>query len=44
MRRYAALEAETGLSAGYKRCGSVNVARTQDRLTALRRGQAKAAS
>ncbi|WP_332690615.1 GcvT family protein [Bosea sp. (in: a-proteobacteria)] len=34
---YASLEAETGLATGWKRCGSVSVARTQDRMTQLRR-------
>ncbi len=39
---YAGLEAETGLSAGYKQCGGVIVARTSDRLTQLRRTAATA--
>ncbi len=39
---YARLEAETGLSAGYKQCGGVIVARTQDRMTQLRRTAATA--
>src|SRR5205809_5928608 len=30
---YASLEAETGLSAGYKQCGGVTVARTEARMT-----------
>src|SRR5580704_1742127 len=30
---YDRLEEETGLSAGFRRCGGVTVARTQDRLT-----------
>ncbi|HEY3953852.1 MAG TPA: FAD-dependent oxidoreductase [Streptosporangiaceae bacterium] len=34
---YQRLEAETGLSAGYKPCGGVTVARTADRLIQLRR-------
>ena len=34
---YARLEQETGLSAGFKRCGGVTVARTEDRMTQLRR-------
>src|SRR6201988_5127775 len=34
---YARLEAETGLSAGFRRCGGLIVARTADRLTQLRR-------
>ena len=29
---YAALEAETGLATGWKQCGSVNVARTVERM------------
>ena len=39
---YAELEAETGLSAGYKRCGGVTVARTEDRMIQLRRTAASA--
>jgi heterotetrameric sarcosine oxidase gamma subunit len=39
---YQRLEAETGLSAGYKPCGGVTVARTADRLTQLRRTAAAA--
>ena len=34
---YAGLEAETGLATGWKRCGSLSVARTPDRMTQLRR-------
>src|SRR3954454_11655661 len=34
---YERLEAETGLSTGFRRCGGVTVARTQDRLTQLKR-------
>src|SRR5262249_19987539 len=34
---YARLEAETGLSTGWKQCGSLAVARSQDRLVQLRR-------
>ncbi|HRK23866.1 MAG TPA: FAD-dependent oxidoreductase [Beijerinckiaceae bacterium] len=34
---YASLEAETGLATGWKRCGSVSVARTPERMTQLRR-------
>ena len=41
---YSQLEDETGLSAGYKRCGGVIVARTQDRMTQLRRTAATAAA
>ncbi len=39
---YSELEAETGLATGWKRCGSVAVARTPDRMTALRRSVAVA--
>ena len=39
---YSELEAETGLSTGYKRCGGVTVARTEDRMTQLRRTAASA--
>ena len=41
---YAPLEAETGLSAGYKQCGGVTVARTPERMTQLRRTAATAAA
>jgi 4-methylaminobutanoate oxidase (formaldehyde-forming) len=41
---YAELETETGLSAGYKQCGGVTVARTEDRMTQLRRTAANAAA
>jgi glycine cleavage system aminomethyltransferase T/glycine/D-amino acid oxidase-like deaminating enzyme len=39
---YAALEEETGLSSGYKQCGGLIVARTEDRMTQLRRTAATA--
>jgi 4-methylaminobutanoate oxidase (formaldehyde-forming) len=39
---YAELEDETGLSAGYKQCGGVTVARTEDRMVQLRRTAASA--
>src|SRR5215471_542300 len=39
---YDRLEAETGLATGFRRCGGVTVARTQDRMTALRRTAATA--
>jgi heterotetrameric sarcosine oxidase gamma subunit len=39
---YAKLEAETGLSAGYRQCGGLIVARTADRMTQLRRTAATA--
>src|SRR5487761_334751 len=39
---YQHLEAETGLSAGYKPCGGITVARAADRLVQLRRTAAAA--
>lgn len=39
---YAGLEAETGLSSGYKQCGGVTVARTPERMVQLRRTAATA--
>jgi 4-methylaminobutanoate oxidase (formaldehyde-forming) len=39
---YERLEAETGLSAGFRRCGGVTVARTEERMTQLRRTAATA--
>src|SRR6266700_2878787 len=39
---YGRLEAETGLATGFRRCGGVTVARTADRMTALRRTAATA--
>ena len=41
---YAALEAETGLSTGYRQCGGLIVARTEDRMVQLRRTAATAAA
>ena len=41
---YASLEQETGLATGWKRCGSLNVAKTKDRLTLMRRQMARAKS
>jgi glycine cleavage system aminomethyltransferase T/glycine/D-amino acid oxidase-like deaminating enzyme len=41
---YAGLEKETGLATGWKQCGSVNVAATPERLVALKRNFANAAS
>ncbi len=41
---YSELEDEVGLSAGFKRCGGVTVARTEDRMTQLRRTAASAAA
>ncbi|HEX7435876.1 MAG TPA: FAD-dependent oxidoreductase [Caldimonas sp.] len=34
---YAKLEAETGLATGWKQCGSVNVARTPERMRSLKK-------
>src|SRR4051794_6600158 len=39
---YASLEAETGLSTGYRNVGGVIVARTEDRMVQLRRTAANA--
>jgi heterotetrameric sarcosine oxidase gamma subunit len=39
---YADLESETGLATGFKRCGGVTVARTEDRMVQLRRTAATA--
>jgi 4-methylaminobutanoate oxidase (formaldehyde-forming) len=39
---YSRLEDETGLSAGFKRCGGLTVARSEDRMTQLRRTAATA--
>ncbi len=39
---YADLESEVGLSTGYKRCGGVTVARSEERMTQLRRTAATA--
>ena len=41
---YGELESETGLTAGYRQCGGVTVARTEDRMTQLRRTAANAAA
>lgn len=41
---YAALEAETGLATGWKQCGSVNVARTPERMQVLKKQTAMANS
>jgi 4-methylaminobutanoate oxidase (formaldehyde-forming) len=41
---YTELEEETGLTAGYKQCGGVTVARTEDRMIQLRRTAANAAA
>lgn len=41
---YDELEAETGLTAGYRQCGGVTVARTEDRMIQLKRTAASAAA
>jgi 4-methylaminobutanoate oxidase (formaldehyde-forming) len=41
---YRGLETETGLSAGFRQCGGVTVARTADRMVQLRRTAAAAAA
>ena len=41
---YSRLEAETGLGTGYRTCGGLTVARTPDRMVALRRTAASAAA
>ena len=41
---YARLEAETGLATGWRQCGSVNVARTPERMQVLRKQAALARS
>ena len=41
---YSSLEAKTGLATGWKQCGSVNVARTPERMQVLRKQIALARS
>lgn len=41
---YAGLEPETGLATGWKQCGSLNVAKTPERLTLVKRQMARAKS
>ena len=41
---YASLEQETGLATGWKRCGSLNIAKTPERLTLMKRQMARAKS
>ncbi|MBM3554704.1 MAG: FAD-dependent oxidoreductase [Alphaproteobacteria bacterium] len=41
---YARLEAETGQATGWKRCGSLTIARTPERMTVLKRSIAAARS
>jgi glycine/D-amino acid oxidase-like deaminating enzyme len=41
---YSSLEAETGLATGWKQCGSLNVAKTPERLTMMKRQMSRAKS
>jgi 4-methylaminobutanoate oxidase (formaldehyde-forming) len=41
---YSTLEAETGLATGWKRCGSLNVAKSPERLQLMQRQMARAKS
>jgi 4-methylaminobutanoate oxidase (formaldehyde-forming) len=41
---YSSLEAETGLATGWKQCGSLNVAKTPERLQLIKRQMARAKS
>ncbi len=41
---YSSLEQETGLATGWKQCGSINVAKTPQRLQLMRRQMARAQS
>ncbi len=41
---YSSLERETGLATGWKQCGSVNVAKTKERMQLMRRQMARARS
>jgi glycine cleavage system aminomethyltransferase T/glycine/D-amino acid oxidase-like deaminating enzyme len=41
---YSSLEKETGLATGWKQCGSLNVAKSPERLTLMRRQMARAKS
>lgn len=41
---YAGLEAQTGLATGWKQCGSVNVARTAERMQVLKKQTAMASA
>ncbi|MFO1324074.1 MAG: FAD-dependent oxidoreductase [Burkholderiales bacterium] len=41
---YSTLEAETGLATGWKQCGSLNVAKTPERLALVKRQMARAKS
>src|ERR671913_1296057 len=39
---YSTLESETGLATGWKQCGSLNVAKTPERLMLMKRQMARA--
>jgi len=41
---YSSLEQETGLATGWKQCGSLNIAKTPERLTLIKRQMARAKS
>src|SRR5881397_318236 len=41
---YSSLERQTGLATGWKQCGSLNVAKTPERLTLMKRQMARAKS
>ncbi len=41
---YSSLEKETGLGTGWKQCGSLNIAKTPERLTLMKRQMARAKS
>src|SRR3954470_7883091 len=41
---YSSLEQETGLATGWKQCGSLNVAKTPERLVSMKRQMARAKS
>ena len=41
---YSTLEQETGLATGWKQCGSLNVAKTPERMQLIRRQMARAKS
>src|SRR6266542_680797 len=41
---YSSLESETGLATSWKACGSLNVAKTPERLTLMKRQMARAKS
>jgi 4-methylaminobutanoate oxidase (formaldehyde-forming) len=41
---YSSLERETGLATGWRQCGSINIAKTPERMTLIRRQMARARS